>query len=542
MGKMIDEVTLSDRFQIMSDSGFQPVSMIGKTIEYEEWEIVTESKEVICADKHIFFDSNYNEIYAEELIEEESYIITDSGPELVLYARPNKKTSNMYDVTVDHEEHRFYSNGILSHNTSALAIYLAHYVIFNESKNVGILAHKGSMSVEVLERTKQALELLPDFLQPGIVEWNKQSIELENGCRIGAYASSPDAVRGNSFSFIYVDECVSAGTHITVRDKNNTEIEYFLTMEEFELMLKKDVILDQFKPMMLNDSGKWCYNRASGRTKFVSMETILEYKDFFDTNFFKTESRLEFYYCVKNEIFVKPVCEPCGNFIIPKKNGFYTETCGNRKCVGKHIVNNRPVQEKEKILYKCDGCLTENIVKSKGHLCKKCGYIKRSKTIENWSDETKKAYSLKMSELSTEKYKDPLLRKKNSDSMKNKILSGYTPKSSNRFNHSRLTYDGIQFRSSWELTFYKFNKQLGGDLYYEKYRIPYIDENNNERIYITDFVDEYNKIIYEVKPSTLIYENRFKEKGALKWCDENNYKYVYITEEDIEVLNDCIEY
>ena len=91
--------------------------------------------------------------------------------------------------------------------TTAIAIYLAHYVIFNDSKNVGILAHKGSMSAEVLERIKQALELLPDFLQPGIVEWNKGSIELENGCRIGAFASSPDAVRGNSFSMIYVDEC-----------------------------------------------------------------------------------------------------------------------------------------------------------------------------------------------------------------------------------------------------------------------------------------------------------------------------------------------
>ena len=207
MGKMIDEVILSDRFEILSDSGYQPVSMVGKTIKYEEWEIVTESKEVICADKHIFFDSDYNEIYAEELIEDETYIMTDNGPELVLYARPNGKLSNMYDVTVDHPDHRFYGNGILSHNTTAIAIYIAHYVIFNESKAVGILAHKGSMSVEVLERVKQALELLPDFLQPGIVEWNKQSIELENGCKIGAYASSPDAVRGNSFSFIYVDEC-----------------------------------------------------------------------------------------------------------------------------------------------------------------------------------------------------------------------------------------------------------------------------------------------------------------------------------------------
>ena len=196
--------------------------------------------------------------------------------------------------------------------TTAIAIYLAHYAIFNESKNVGILAHKGSMSREVLERVKQALELLPDFLQPGIVEWNKGSIELENGCRIGAFASSPDAVRGNSFSMIYVDECVAAGTHITVRRKENPELEYFLTMEEFELMLKKDVIIDDFKSKMLSDNGKWSSNRASGKTKYISMEMILQYKEFFDEHFFKTKNLTEFYYCVKNEIFNKPLCS-CGN-------------------------------------------------------------------------------------------------------------------------------------------------------------------------------------------------------------------------------------
>ena len=91
--------------------------------------------------------------------------------------------------------------------TTVIAIYLAHFVCFNKSKAVGILAHKGSMSAEVLDRAKQAIELLPDFLQPGIMEWNKGSISLDNGSSIGAYASSPDAVRGNSFSLIYIDEC-----------------------------------------------------------------------------------------------------------------------------------------------------------------------------------------------------------------------------------------------------------------------------------------------------------------------------------------------
>ncbi|MGL4522751.1 MAG: terminase large subunit domain-containing protein [Bacilli bacterium] len=90
--------------------------------------------------------------------------------------------------------------------TTAVAIYLAHFVCFNEAKNVGILAHKGSMSAEVLDRTKQAIELLPDFLQPGVVFWNKNSIELENGCAISAFASSPDSVRGQSFALLYLDE------------------------------------------------------------------------------------------------------------------------------------------------------------------------------------------------------------------------------------------------------------------------------------------------------------------------------------------------
>ena len=90
--------------------------------------------------------------------------------------------------------------------TTVVGIFLAHFVVFNEAKNIGILAHKADMSREVLERTKQALELLPDFLQPGIVIWNQGDIELENGCKIGAYSSSPDAVRGNSFALIYLDE------------------------------------------------------------------------------------------------------------------------------------------------------------------------------------------------------------------------------------------------------------------------------------------------------------------------------------------------
>lgn len=90
--------------------------------------------------------------------------------------------------------------------SSAVAIFLAHFLVFNGHKNVGILAHKASMAREVLARVKDVIEFLPDFLQPGIVLWNQGNIELDNGSTMGAYASEPSSVRGQSFAMLYLDE------------------------------------------------------------------------------------------------------------------------------------------------------------------------------------------------------------------------------------------------------------------------------------------------------------------------------------------------
>lgn len=191
-------------WEVETDSGWVDITKTNKTIQYEVYELKTTSRLLTCADTHIVFDKDMNEVYVKDLMPGD-LIQTDTGLEEVVSVVNTNALENMYDLTVE-GDHRYYTNGILSHNTTVVAIFLAHFVCFNASKAVGILAHKGSMAAEVLDRTKQAIELLPDFLQPGIVEWNKGSIELGNGCSIGAYASSPDAVRGNSFAMIYIDE------------------------------------------------------------------------------------------------------------------------------------------------------------------------------------------------------------------------------------------------------------------------------------------------------------------------------------------------
>tara|TARA_Y100001937_G_scaffold77722_1_gene105420 strand:+ start:548 stop:2203 length:1656 start_codon:yes stop_codon:yes gene_type:complete len=93
-----------------------------------------------------------------------------------------------------------------SGKSTTVVAYLLHFVLFNPSVNVAILANKLATARELLGRLKLAYEHLPKWIQQGIVEWNKGSIELENGSKILASATSSSAVRGGSFNMIFMDE------------------------------------------------------------------------------------------------------------------------------------------------------------------------------------------------------------------------------------------------------------------------------------------------------------------------------------------------
>ena len=90
--------------------------------------------------------------------------------------------------------------------STTIISYLLHYVLFNAEVNVAILANKGAVARELLSRLQLAYEHLPKFLQQGVTVWNKGNIELENGSKILASATSGSAVRGSSFNIIFLDE------------------------------------------------------------------------------------------------------------------------------------------------------------------------------------------------------------------------------------------------------------------------------------------------------------------------------------------------
>ena len=98
--------------------------------------------------------------------------------------------------------------------TSTTVGYMLWCVLFNDNYNIAILANKGALAREILSRIQLAYEYLPNWLQQGIIIWNRGNIELENGSKILAGSTSSSAVRGSSYNLIFLDEFAFVPTNM----------------------------------------------------------------------------------------------------------------------------------------------------------------------------------------------------------------------------------------------------------------------------------------------------------------------------------------
>jgi len=218
--KFLEQLSV-DGWSIKTDSGYEKISGTNKTIDYKVWEIDTENHKLKCADNHILFDIDFNEYFVKD-IKSDYVIMTESGPEKVLSVKETNTYEQMYDISIDSENHRYYTNGILSHNTTIGAFYLFYEACFPKVKgDLLIVAHKQAHAQEVLKRIKNFYYSCPNWMKPGMVKNNETSVEFDNGCRIIAEATTANAARGKTLRFVY---CVDGETKISVRNKITGEV------------------------------------------------------------------------------------------------------------------------------------------------------------------------------------------------------------------------------------------------------------------------------------------------------------------------------
>ena len=133
--KFIESKRLTD-YEVYSDNGWVDVDAIHKTVEYDIWKIETKDFLLECADKHILFDDKYNEIFVEN-IKVGDNIITENGIQKILSIIKSDDKENMYDLELNIDsDKRYYTNGILSHNTTYIRHLLRKLKEIDKENNI----------------------------------------------------------------------------------------------------------------------------------------------------------------------------------------------------------------------------------------------------------------------------------------------------------------------------------------------------------------------------------------------------------------------
>lgn len=312
MAEFVDEVKVNDEYEVLTDTGWSDIISVGKTIPYKLCTIYTTNHELTCADEHIVFDENFNEVFTKDLKLGDK-IQTDSGVEevIALDKREDNPEENMYDLCLDDDNHRYWSNGILSHNSTIYTIFATHYVLFNKDKKILMVANKEATVKELLQRIKMAWTLMPDFLKIGVNTWSAKKIELENGSSIMISATSPDAARGSS-----CDVCLDDSSWVVLKVGSET-----IQAPISQLVGVVNTV------------------DSRGDKKFTFEELLhdsLNYEQDDDFRALTDENRLsenfkarhQLNYHIENRNLTVPVCPICGKKLINRfRNDHYYATC-----------------------------------------------------------------------------------------------------------------------------------------------------------------------------------------------------------------------
>lgn len=141
--KKITKTTNISDYEVLTDTGFVGIEALHETIPYEVYHLkLSDGKELKCADNHIvFYMDNMEEVFVKNLnVGDKICVFGDDKLEEceVISIDSLSYEEVMYDLElVDGSNKRYYTNGILSHNTY-LAKQLANEVFGSEDALIRI--------------------------------------------------------------------------------------------------------------------------------------------------------------------------------------------------------------------------------------------------------------------------------------------------------------------------------------------------------------------------------------------------------------------
>ena len=176
---------------LSSLKGYLGNQLLKKSNQKIEWTQDLVSEYVKCSQDVVYFTETYMKI-----------INIDRGlVSFQLYDYQKEMLKSMQD-----NRFNIIATARQAGKSTVTCAFILWYIIFHSEKTVALLANKGETAREILGRIQLAYQHLPKWLQQGVKEWNKGSMELENNSRVLAAATSSDAIRGYSINLLFIDE------------------------------------------------------------------------------------------------------------------------------------------------------------------------------------------------------------------------------------------------------------------------------------------------------------------------------------------------
>ena len=137
------------------------------------------------------------------------------------------RKAHCWDISIDTPDNLYLTaQGLVTHNTDAIAIHAAHYLITHKKKRVLIIAPYKSQVEEIITRLLGFLQSNPELASS--IKRSRSSpfyqIEFYNGSELRGFSSGAKSgndgvgIRGQDADRVYLDECFVAGTLVNTSE------------------------------------------------------------------------------------------------------------------------------------------------------------------------------------------------------------------------------------------------------------------------------------------------------------------------------------
>ena len=210
---ILEEVTVHPgAIKVKTPFGMCNVVKAYKTKPLRTITLYTENYKLTAAEDHLIATPVFGEIEMRflpiKILKVGEYVQTETGVEQITKLKPHDKPETLYDFEVDHTEHCYYTDGVLSHNSTGLGCrQLIFTNIIPKHRSLYIAPHSQQASTYA-HRLEEMYRAFKYQNKGGGLKKNLYRKEFSNGALIEIVhaLTSADSVRGRTADELLFDE------------------------------------------------------------------------------------------------------------------------------------------------------------------------------------------------------------------------------------------------------------------------------------------------------------------------------------------------